>query len=159
MQRAGDSTSSTKETKQIADIVTPNNSPKNLQNEIQPPSAPKNLFSKYHELRTSKMQATPLTLGNRHNFFLRLPEEYQIRAREILLDQNGIFGTTNKDKVHLTCRALKLQYNFRSMGKSPSNYQIFSLDGDYDCVLMGKIPELYDRIVDYFKTMLNIQAF
>lgn len=99
----------------------------------------------------------PKTLSNRHNFFLRLPEDDRIRAQEILLDENGVHGT-NKDKVHLTCSALKLQYDIQIANKKQPNFKIFALKKDYDCVLAGKEPELYDTIVDYFKTMCNIQS-
>lgn len=161
MHQTSDTSTKIKDIKQIVSHAAPSI----VQNESQPPAAPlvsdppENLFNTYHKLRTPTIQSTPLTLHNRHNFFLRLPEENQIRAREILLDQSGIFGTTNKDKVNLTCKALELRYKFQNSGKRQSNYKIFSLQGDYDCVLMGKIPDLYDRIVDYFKTMLNIQSY
>lgn len=157
MQQTNDTSSNITATKQTVAHATANTPKNDLQYKRQSPSTldpPKNVFSKYHELRTAKTQPTPLTLDDRHNFFLRLPEENRMRAGEILLDRNG---TTNRDKVDLTCKALKLQYQFRNAGKSQSNYKIFSLTGGYDCVLMGKIPDLYDRIVDYFKTMLNIQ--
>ena len=115
---------------------------------------PKKLFRSYRNLRQdTKIQSSPVKLRNRHNFFLRLPEEDRIRAQEIVLDQSGIYGTTNKDKVDFICAALKFQYKICN---AHGNYKMFVLNNDCDCVLMGKDPDLYVRIIDYFKTMLNI---
>lgn len=117
---------------------------------------PKKLFRSYHELRkTPQVKSMAKTLHNRHNFFLQLPEEDRVRAQEILIDD----GITNKDKVALACNALKLQYEIQSANRKQPNFKIFSLKEGYDCVLMGKVPDLYDRIIDYFKTMLNLQSF
>lgn len=121
---------------------------------VHPPDNP---FTLYRRLQLPVPESTPLTLRNRHNFFIRLPEEDRNHARKILLDKSKIYGETCKHKVDLTCDALKLQYKIKNVGKNRSNYKIFSLEGDNDCVLMGKVPDLYDRIVDYFKTMLNIR--
>lgn len=137
-----------------------------IQNENQPQSTaavsspPTKLFRTYRTLRPNT-QATSLTdkLRNRHNFLLTLPVEDRMRARDILLDKSGIYGNSNKDKIAFTCAALKLDYEIRSPNKNRQNFKVFTLKIDKDCVLMGNANDLYDRIIDYFKTMLNIESY
>lgn len=90
---------------------------------------------------------------------MRLPENDRSRAREILLDESGVHGT-NENKVRLTCSALQLEYEIKNANaKQQTDHKIFVLNNDYDCVLIGTVPDLYDTIVDYFKTMLDINSY
>lgn len=152
------SSSTKKNAKQIAARAVLDIIQKNSQLQLKPvvSDSPNKIFRLYHELRkTPQIKSKPKTLSNRHNFFMLLPENDRIRAQEILLDENG----TNKDKVHLKCNALKLEYEIRNANKKHPNFKIFTLKKGYDCVLVGPDPELYDTIIDYFKTMLNIQLY
>lgn len=117
--------------------------------------SPKKLFRIYRENRKTPQVKSTKTLLNRHNFFMQLPEGDRIRARGILLDDS----ITNENKIDFACTALKLQGEFQNANRKQSDFKIFSLKDGYDCVLMGKVPDLYDRIVDYFKTMLNIYSY
>lgn len=130
-----------------------------IQNENDSANQPKTLFRLHRKHRANtQSKSADDTLRNRHNYFMCLPEEDRNRAREILLDASEKYGITNKKKIDIVCAALKLQYNIQNMNQSRSNYKVFSLEVDFDCVHMGKIPDLYDRVVDYFKTMLNARA-
>lgn len=158
IERTG-SGSTIKNAKQIAARAVLDVVQNDFKNESQPqpvpvPDSPKKLFRLYREHRKPDIKKIPKTLRNRHHFFLRLPEEDRICAQKILLDESGIY--TNATKVDELCAALKLQYEIRNAQKNRSKYKIFVLVGDFDCVLIGNESDLYDRIIDYFKTMLNI---
>lgn len=141
----------------VLDIIENQNQ---LQLEPAVSDSPKKIFRLYHEIKKApRVESAPKTLSNRHNFFLQLPENCRMRAHEILLDESNVYGT-NENRVHRTCSALQLEYEIINANrKKRTNYKIFALKKGYDCVLMGEVPELYDTIIDYFKTMLNIQSY
>lgn len=117
---------------------------------------PEKLFLTYRELRKSEIKPIKVSIRNRHNFFLRLPKEDRDEIQKILIDQSGIYGT-NKDKVNLACAAMKVKYSVQNI-PDPRGYEIFSFYcSNHDCVIIDKEPDLYDRVIDHFKIMLNIQ--
>lgn len=118
---------------------------------------PEKLFLTYRELRKSEIKPIKVSIRNRHNFFLRLPKEDRDEIQKILIDQSGIYGT-NKDKVNLACAAMKVKYSVQNIPDHPQGYEIFSFYcSNHDCVIIDKEPDLYDRVIDHFKIMLNIQ--
>lgn len=114
------------------------------------------MFRTYRELKKCDIKPISVRLRERHNHMLRLPEEDRRAAYEILKNDSASIGT-NMDKVDLICKALKIRYDIKDIPDHPQNHKIFVLLNDYDCVLIGKDPNLYDRILDYFKTMMNFQ--
>lgn len=117
---------------------------------------PEKLFITYRELKNSGIKPKTVRLRDRHQFFLRLPEKDRVEANKYLLDQSGIYGTS-KDVVDLVCDALKLKYNIYNVPNDVRGRKIFALsNANHDCVLTGGEPELYDDVIDHFKTMLNL---
>lgn len=109
------------------------------------PDQPKCLT--YRELVKLGITPTVRELCDRHRFFLRLPEEDRLEACKILTDSS----VANEQKIDLTCKALKLKYNFRNDRK------FFVLDGQHDCVLMGQTEsDLYDNVIRHLKIMLDV---
>lgn len=123
---------------------------------VPPSEPPEKLFITYRELKKSGIKPKTIRLRDRRLFFLRLPEDDRIEANKYLLDQSGIYGTS-KDIVDLVCGALKLKYNIYNVPNDPKRRKIFALDGIHDCVLAGNEPDLYDDIIEHFKTMLNLK--
>lgn len=119
---------------------------------------PEKVFRKYRELKNADIKPVVVRLRDRHNFLMRLPVEHRIEATKILVDQFGVHGT-NKDKIDLICNVLKIKYCIQDVPGHPQSFKIFCLRYNADCVFTGKEDDLYDRIVDYFKTMLNLQTF
>lgn len=120
---------------------------------------PEKLFKTYRELKQSGIKPTSQRLRDRHMFFLRLPENDRNEANKILLDDSGIYGT-NKDKVDMTCNALKLKYDITNVPNDPRGRKIFALSKcNHDCVLSGREPDLYDEIIQHFKIMLNLSVY
>lgn len=114
-------------------------------------------FRTYRELKKSDIKPISIRLRHRHNFFMRLPIEDREAACQIINDYS-VNGGTSKDKVDLVCKALKQKYDIKEMPNHKHNYKLFVLLGDYDCVITDKEPELYDRILDYFKVMMNLKS-
>lgn len=112
-------------------------------------------FRTYRELKKSDIKPISVRIRDRHNHFMRLPGEDREAAHELLRDKSAIFGT-NKDKVDLICKALKLRYELKDIPDHSEKYKVFVLLDDYDCVITDKEPLLYDRIIQYFKVMMNI---
>lgn len=119
---------------------------------------PEKVFRRYYELKAEGIKPTVVRLRSRHNFLMRLPEDHRNEATQILLDNSGIYGS-NQDKVELVCNALKIRYHIQDVPDHPLSFKLFFLRDNIDCVFTGKEPDLYDRIVDYFKTMLNLQTY
>lgn len=114
---------------------------------------PERTFRTYRELKHSDVKPISIRIRDRHNFFLRLPDEDRKEAYKILRTNSAAIGT-NKDKVDLVCKALKLNYEIKSVSGHLEHNKIFMLLGDYDCVITDKEPDLYDRLVKYFGRML-----
>lgn len=110
-------------------------------------------FRTFRELKKSGIKPKMVRIRDRHNFFLRLPNEDRKAAHQILKSNSAAIGT-NKDVVDLVCKALKLQYEIKPVPGHTENNKIFVLLGDFDCVIADKEPILYDRIIKYFRTMM-----
>lgn len=112
----------------------------------------------YRELKKSDQKYTAIQLRKRHKYFEKLPVEDRNAAYDILMKEDEIYGSS-KDKVDLTCKALKLKYEIKDVPDHPDRFKVFILHGDYDCVMCEKETNLYDRIIDYFKTMMNFISY
>lgn len=113
-------------------------------------------FRTYRELKKSDIKPISVRIRDRHNHFMRLPGEDRQAAYEIIKSHGATIGT-NKDKVDLICKALKIRYEIKEIPDHPENHKIFIILDDYDCVLVDKEPHLYDRTLDYFKIMMNLK--
>lgn len=116
-------------------------------------------FLSYRELLKLGIKPIALRLRDRHRFFHRLPAEDRAEARQILSNQN----VTNKEKIDLTCNALKLKYNIHNApnDRTDTNHsddrKIFVLDGTHSCVVIGETEsDLHENVIDHFKIMLNL---
>lgn len=110
-------------------------------------------FRTYRELKKSDIKPTKVRIRDRHNYFLRLPNEDRKVAYKLLESNSAAIGTS-KDIVDLVCKALKLPYEIKEVPGHTENNKIFVLLGDFDCVITDKEPILYDRIIKYFRTMM-----
>lgn len=113
------------------------------------------IFSTYRELKNAGVTPRSSKIRDRHNYFLRLPEEDVNEAKRILMDDDVIYGTS-KDKVHLICAALKLKYDVKDIPNHTGKYKGFCLLGNHDCVIVNKEEFLYDLVINHFKIMLNL---
>lgn len=118
---------------------------------------PEKLFRKYRELKQVPAQPRKLQLRNRHNFILRLPEENRNEAKKILLDNSSFIYGTVKDRVHLACAALKLEYRVSDIPNHRLQFKVFHLIGQHDCVLAAKESDLYNLVISHLKTMMDLQ--
>ncbi|XP_055320482.1 uncharacterized protein LOC129577458 [Sitodiplosis mosellana] len=111
-------------------------------------------FRTYRELKKSDIKPISIRIRDRNNYFMRLPGEDRQAVYEILKSDGATIGT-NKDKVDLICKTLKIRYDIKEIPDHPQKHKFFVLLDDYDCVIVGKEPYLYDRIIEYFKIMMN----
>lgn len=110
-------------------------------------------FRTYRELKKSDIKPISVRIRYRHSYFHQLPAENRQAAIKILKSDSATIGTS-KDRVDLICKALKLPYEIKNIPGHIDSNKIFVLLGDFDCVIVGKEPNLYDRIIKYFRTML-----
>lgn len=75
------------------------------------------------------------------------------------MDTSSVIYGTNRDKVDLICKALKLNYNVADLPNHPKQHKAFHLIGNFDCVLVYHEDVLFDIVFDYLKTMLNIKTY
>lgn len=110
-------------------------------------------FRTYRELKKSDVKPISIRIRARHNYFRHLPDDDRKAAYRILKSNSATIGT-NKDMVDLICKALKQPYEIKNIAGHMENNKIFMLLGDFDCVITGKEPDLYDRILRYFRNMI-----
>lgn len=129
------------------------------QNEIATTESepPEKLFRIYRELKQVPAKPKKLQLRYRHNVFLRLPEENRNEAKKILLDNSSVSYGTVKDRVHLACAALKLEYRVSDIPNHRLQFKAFHLIDQHDCVLAAKEADLYNLVISHLKTMMNLQ--
>lgn len=118
------------------------------------PELAEQTFRTYRELKKSDIKSMSVHIRDRHNYFLRLPDERRKAAYRILKSSSAAIGTS-KDIVDLVCKELKLRYEIKDVPGHIGKNKIFVLLDDFDCVITGKEPNLYDRIIKYFKTMMS----
>lgn len=109
------------------------------------------IFTKYRKLKKTKRKPSG-SLVDRHLYFEQFPDNIKNEAKNILRSEN-----TNKEIVYLFCKAMDIKFELSNLPQKPRR-KIFELIGEYDCVLVGNEPEIWDDIVAYFKVMLNIFA-
>lgn len=112
------------------------------------------VFRTYRELKKSDTKYNTVKLRQRHNYFRRLPNEDRAEAYNILM-KDGAMSDSSKDIVDLTCKALKLKYEIKDVPNHPKRFKLFILLGNYDCVITEAESVLYDKVVAYFKAMLD----
>lgn len=121
---------------------------------VELPSVEESL-AEYRRLRKSDTPPIPSNIRVRQNFFMKLSRECRMKAAQILMhhDQGSINA---KDTVDDVFSQLNIRYGV--MPLAASNVVVFHLiDSVYDCVIMGRAQDLYTRVVDYMKVMLNYQ--
>ena len=118
---------------------------------------PEKIFRAYRELKQIPAKAKMQRLRDRHKFFLRLPQADRAEAKKILMNDGSVIYGTAKDRVDLTCASLKLNYEVKDIPNHRQRFKVFYLCDDHDCVISAKEEDLYNRVIDYFKTMLDLQ--
>lgn len=108
----------------------------------------------YRDLKKSDIKPVIVRFSNRHNYFARFEMDKRIAVSNILYGPH-----MPKDMVHLVCEALKVKYSLKDVPKHPGQLKMFVLEGDYDCVIVGKDEFLWNKIVNYFKVMFNFEQF
>lgn len=107
----------------------------------------------YRRLKKHYVSPSKMGLRYRKNYFMKLPKEKRMKAEQLLIRNHSGFVST-RDIVDEIMRTLELDYKIESR----SGLKVFTLkDSAYDCVIMAKANDLFDRIIDYLKTMLNVQ--
>lgn len=115
------------------------------------------IIAEYRRLKTPHIKRQKSLLRIRPNFFLKLPVADRNRARTILLGQSDI-SRSDKETVHKACEELKIQYKIEKIVLLNGIHSIFSLiECDYDCVIVGTTDTLFAKVIDYLKTMLDIE--
>lgn len=116
---------------------------------------PETHIKTYREMKNSDIKIHPGTLlSDRHKFFQNMENAQKEQLRKILFDLNE----TPKEKVHLLCMELNWKYNVSQVKDHPSgNMYLFELRGvNYDVVLTGTVPTLYEDILNYLKMMSGV---
>lgn len=114
------------------------------------------VIADYRRLKTPHIKPQINLLRIRPNFFLNLPKADRTIARVLLTGKSGIF-LGDEEIVHLVCEALKLKYKIEDISLKNGIHRIFSLDCDYDCVIVATVGTLFAKVIKYFKTMLDIE--
>lgn len=113
------------------------------------------VIAEFRRLKRGK-SATPArgNLRDRNNFFLKLPEPSQKKAKEFLI-QDHSNPVEAEHIVDGAMGALNLKYE---VNRYPRNRAVFTLvDSTYDCTITASYDELFSNVIDYLKTMLNMK--
>lgn len=114
------------------------------------------ILADYRRLKKPYIQPVKDGLRYRKNYFIRLPSADRNNAQQALM-HNVSSSISAEDIVDQTCRALHLEYEIRAMSTPPKYKRFCLLDTKYDCVIIDHIDIIFSKIIDYFKTMLNLQ--
>lgn len=111
------------------------------------------VLAEYRRLKKQYIPPARESLRYRKNFFLKLPNENKKKAKQLLIRTHSGF-INSRHIVDEVLKALNLDYKVETR----CGQCVFTLkDCDYDCVLIARPAELFDKVIDYLKTMLNVQ--
>lgn len=111
------------------------------------------VLAEYRRMKCKPATAAKHDLRHRKDFFLKLPVENQMKAKQVLMNDFSN-PTEAKRIVHNAMEALNLKYEIKKFG---GNRAIFTLkETKYDCTIAESYAELFIRVIDYLKTMLNM---
>lgn len=112
------------------------------------------VLAQYRRVKCKSTVPAMSNLSHRKDFFLKLPEQNQTNAKQVLMtDYSNTFEA--KRIVHEAMKALGLKFEVKRFG---ANRAIFTLnESSYDCTIAETNEELFGRVIDYLKTMLNMQ--
>lgn len=120
---------------------------------------PEKVMRTYRELKKNDIKPEAINLSQRHDYFSRLPETERDAAIKILQGAESMFvGGSRLDMLDLVCKAMKVPYEVSDIPNHPQNHKMFVFKGDFDSVHIGSGDELYERVIDYLMTMLNLQS-
>lgn len=120
---------------------------------------PEKVMRTYRELKKNDIKPEAINLSHRHDFFLRLPDPEREAAIKILQGEEVMFhGNSQLDMLDLVCKAIKVKYEVTNVPNHPQNHKMFVFKGDFDSVHVGSEDELYERVIDYLMTMLNLKC-
>lgn len=108
----------------------------------------------YRDVTKSELKTLPGTsIFNRNNYFNELEQERVLLARKILMEDLRPI-----DKVQQVFIALGLKYEISSINSKKYGKKAFwELIGcDFDACLAAPYDEIYEKVVDFMKPMLNI---
>lgn len=88
-------------------------------------------------------------LSERHFYFEKFPIDKKIAAKTVLH-----MNDSHREIVHAFCRELNIEYRFCDVPKRPQYKSFELLVEKFDCIIVGKEPEIWNNIVDYFKAMM-----
>lgn len=109
----------------------------------------------YRELRQSDVRAHSGTkLCDRHFFFERMEASDLAKWKVIFHNLHE----TPKEKVHLLCRSMGWKVKVENVEDHPeSRMKLFEVHGcNYDVVLAGTEPQLYQDVLEYFGEMSGL---
>lgn len=110
----------------------------------------------YRELRKSDIKNhTGTKLCDRHKFFERMEPADREKWRQIFY----FINETALEKVHMLCRVMSWKAVVTPVKEHPDGrMKLFELHGcNYDVMLAGPVPELYDEVLEYFREMSGVQ--
>lgn len=112
----------------------------------------KEVLDEYRRLRKPHIKPVTDPLRYRKNFFLKFPEANKKMAQDILKNDEICRPMEIVDRV---LRALNLKYTNERVQNNNRRFAL--VDCDFDCVIVGREHELLPKVVNYLKTMLNVQ--
>lgn len=113
------------------------------------------VMAQYARMKQNNDYAPAKQTGVRaaHNPFSNVSAIERARAVQILTSDH--FSARNK--IDSVCKALSVDYEFKHVPKHLHNMRAFMLTNcTHDCVLIDEQHVLDDRVLEYMKTMLNV---
>lgn len=115
------------------------------------------ILAAYAKCKSSEGNVRPKKRGVRAmcNPFRGVSDEQLRRAASILTGRH-LFTTKPSDMIEATCKALKMEYEIKTVRGHANMRQFLLKDSPYDCVLIEEVDILHERVLAYFRIMLNV---
>lgn len=112
------------------------------------------VLAQYRRVKCKSTVPAMSNLSHRKDFFLKLPERNQMMAKQVLMNDYSSPYEAQRI-INEAMMALDLKFEVKKFG---TNRAIFTLkESKYDCTIAETREELFGRVIDYLKTMLNMQ--
>lgn len=115
------------------------------------------VIAEYRRLKKQRPRKVSESLADRHRTLETFPKQQVAEAQAILRSDCLDEDITAKDKVYMICYTFDIEPVFKEIGRYDRKQKLFEMRGQCDYAFIGKEPEIWNRVIGFLKTMLNVE--
>lgn len=115
------------------------------------------VYAEFRRLKKQRPRKASESLADRHRTFETFPKQQVAEAQAILRSDCLDEDITAKEKIYMICHTFDIEPMFKEIGKYERRMKLFEMRGQCEYAFIGQEPEIWNRVIGFLKTMLNIE--